>query len=156
MLGYEWLVQPVLDRHCVSCHGADKPDGGLDLTARKADDGFMQSFRTLFGLRPGETKAGGKALVTVSNRLSDHGISRVREFGSHRSPFITVLRADKLHRDKVKLSPDEWETLATWVDANAPYYDTFYDKRPPDGTAEPVRNHRLALLPEFPPPVLDR
>jgi len=149
LLGYEWLVQPVLDRHCVSCHGAKEPDGGIDLTGRKAEDGFMQSFRTLFGLRWGETKPGGKKLVSVSNRLSNHSISRVREFGSHRSPFVTVLLDDKLHRDEVKLNPDEWETLATWVDANAPYYDTFFDKRPPHG-GEPIRNHRLALLPAFP------
>jgi len=151
LLGYEWLVQPILDRHCVSCHGAEEPDGGIDLTGRRAEDGFMQSFRTLFGLRWGETKPGGKELVSVSNRLSNHSISRVREFGSHRSPFITVLLDDKLHRDEVKLGPDEWETLVAWVDANAPYYDTFYDKRPPNG-GEPIRNHRLALLPAFLPP----
>ena len=34
---YPRLVQPVLDRHCVSCHGADDPDGGVRLTGEFAD-----------------------------------------------------------------------------------------------------------------------
>ena len=149
LLGYEWLIQPILDRHCVRCHGKETPKGELNLTAARGEDGFMQSFRSLFGLRRGESKPSGKPLVSVSNRLSSHSVSRVKEFGSHRSPFVTVLRDDALHRDEVRLGPDEWETLATWVDANAPYYDTFFDKSP-SGGADPVRNHRLALFPPFP------
>ena len=31
LLGFEWLVQPVLDRHCVRCHGAQQPAGRIDL-----------------------------------------------------------------------------------------------------------------------------
>ncbi len=54
LLGYEWMIQPVLDQHCVRCHGAQQPDGGLDLTGAVAADGFMQSFRTMFGVAPGE------------------------------------------------------------------------------------------------------
>ncbi len=34
LLGYEWLVQPVLDRHCIRCHGRTEPDGDLDFTSR--------------------------------------------------------------------------------------------------------------------------
>jgi hypothetical protein len=48
-----------------------------------------------------------------------------------------------------RIDADEWETLVTWVDANAPYHDTFYDKRPPGG-GEPVRTHGLEPFPEFP------
>ena len=33
---YVEVVQPVLDRHCVKCHGGEKPDGGIDLTGRAA------------------------------------------------------------------------------------------------------------------------
>ena len=49
LLGYEWLVQPILDQHCVHCHGEQDPDGGLDFTANRAADGLMQSYRTMFG-----------------------------------------------------------------------------------------------------------
>lgn len=150
LLGYEWLIQPILDKHCVRCHGVEKTDGGLDFTATRDKDGFMQSFRTLFGYKPGQTEKPGKILVSCSNRFSDHHVSKIKEFGSHRSPFITVLRDDKLHVKEVKLNSEEWETLVTWVDSNAPYYDTFFNKRPEGGGA-PIRNYILPPFPPFPP-----
>jgi len=143
LLGYEKLIQPVLDNHCVRCHGPEQPDGGLDFTAAKSDDGFMQSFRTMFGLAPGESPGkaatgSGPVLVSVSNRLSGAAVSRPKQFGSHRSRLVRVLLDDQLHRKECRLDAREWEVLVTWVDANAPYYDKFYNRRPTDG-GEPRR-----------------
>ena len=132
-LGYVDLVQPILDRHCVRCHGAHEPDGKLDLSSAPMPDGFVQSFRTLFGLAPGQTKPSGRTLVAVANRFSNSSVTRPKEFGSHRSPLVQVLVQDDLHRKEVLLSPQEWLTLVTWVDANAPYHDKFINKRPRDG-----------------------
>ncbi len=137
MLGYEWLVQPILDRHCVRCHGAEEPDGGLDLTATRAPDGLYQSFRTMFGLLPGQEKK-GQILVSCSDRFSNADVSRPKQFGSHKSPLVRVLLDDDLHKKEVQLSPTEWLSLVTWVDANAPYHDAFLNKRPAAG-GEPVR-----------------
>ncbi|NLX96316.1 MAG: hypothetical protein GXY83_09070 [Rhodopirellula sp.] len=133
MLGYEELVQPILDRHCIRCHGAENPDGELDFTAARATDGYYQSFRTLFGFLPGE-KQRGRVLVSCSNRFDDARVTQPKQFGSHQSPLIRVLLEDKLHETEVSLTPIEWRTLVTWVDANAPYYNTFYNKRPADGS----------------------
>ena len=47
---YERHLQPVFERHCVRCHGETDPAGGLEFTSRKIHD-YMQSYRTLFGLR---------------------------------------------------------------------------------------------------------
>ncbi len=132
LLGYEWLVQPILERHCVRCHGGEDPDGGFDLTATRASDGLYQSFRTMFGRLPGE-KETGRLLVCCSDRFSNADVSKPKQFGSHKSPLIRVLLDDTLHRDEVKLSDREWISLVTWVDANAPYHDTFFNKRPADG-----------------------
>ena len=137
LLGYEWLVQPILDKHCVSCHGSKEPDAGLDFTATRGPEGFFQSFRTICGVMPGQAKAGGRWLVAVSNRFSDASITRPLEFGSHKSPLVRVLLDDELHKKEVKLDPDEWTALVTWVDANAPYHDTFFNRRPAGGG--PVR-----------------
>ena len=131
LLGYEWLVQPILDRHCVRCHSSEKPDGGIDLSRTRAADGLLQSYRTLFGVVPGKPKP-GRRLVAVANRFDGADVTRPKQFGSHRSPFITALR-DALHRKEVKLSDADWLSLVTWVDANAPYYDAFVNKRPPGG-----------------------
>jgi len=146
LLGYEWLVQPVLDRHCVRCHGAREPKGGLDLSATRAPDGFCQSFRTMFGALPGSAK--GRVLVSCSDRFSGAEVTQPKQFGSHRSPLIQVLLADELHRREVKLGESEWLSLVAWVDANAPYYDTFLDKRPPGG-GPPRRDVGLELPAPF-------
>ncbi len=132
LLGYEWLVQPILDRHCVRCHGPEKLDGGLDLSSTRADDGLYQSFRTLFGDYQRDGKK-GKPLVSVSNRFSGAEVTQPKEFGSHKSPLIRVLTDDELHKKEAALDEAEWISLVTWVDANAPYYDTFFNRRPPDG-----------------------
>ncbi|NQT41413.1 MAG: hypothetical protein HQ581_28250, partial [Planctomycetes bacterium] len=130
LLGYEWLVQPILDRHCTRCHGADRPDGDIDLSGRRAEDGFVQSFRTMFGRLP-DGKKTDRRLVSVADRFSDGSVSRPWQFGSHRSGLITTLRDDPLHRREVRMGQDDWQALVTWVDANAPYFDRFIDKRSP-------------------------
>lgn len=131
-LGYEWLVQPILDRHCVACHGEETPDGGLDFTSRKGPDGLCQSFRTMFGVLP-DTKEQGRILVSCSDRFSNGAVTRPKQFGSHKSPLVQVLLQDELHKREVMLDRDEWRALVTWVDANAPYHDRFFNKRPEDG-----------------------
>ncbi len=139
LLGYQWLVQPIFDRHCLTCHGHEEPAGGLELTSRRADDGFLQSFRSLFP-RQEDNAEQGDPLVSVSNRFSDSRVTQPREFGSHRSRLVQVLREEPQHADEVALSESEWTTLLMWIDANAPYFDTFYNKRPADGGA-PRRQH---------------
>jgi len=143
LLGYEWLIQPVFDRNCVRCHGHGTPRAGLDLSATRTASGFLQSFCSLFGRRPG-AKSASRPLVSVASRLSGAAVSAPKAFGSHRSRLISVLRTDKAHRKRVALKPNEWQALVMWIDANAPYYDTFYQKRPKGG-GPPVRNVTLTL-----------
>jgi len=89
----------------------------------------------MVGLRADGSK--GKRLVSVSNRFGNAAVSGVKAFGSHRSPLAIVL-LQPAHQKRVKLPPADWEALVTWIDANAPYYDTFLNKRPKDG-GEPRR-----------------
>jgi hypothetical protein len=53
VLDYRRHIQPIFDRACGSCHGERAPAGGLDLSAREIG-GFAQSYRSLFGLKPGD------------------------------------------------------------------------------------------------------
>jgi hypothetical protein len=50
-LDFREHVQPIFEKHCVSCHGQDNPAGNLELTSREIG-GFTQSYRALFGLKP--------------------------------------------------------------------------------------------------------
>ena len=142
MLGYEALIQPILDRNCVRCHSPEKCEGGLDFTAAKDDTPLNRSFRTLF-----PQKKGSQALVSVANRFSGSRVTQPKEFGSHKSQLVLILLNDALHQKESKLSEPEWKTLTAWVDANAPYYDTFYNKRPDDGG--PPRRVQVDLDPPF-------
>jgi hypothetical protein len=132
LLGYEWLVQPIFDRHCTECHGAESPEGGVDLSALRGADGLLKSYHTLMGSQ-GDGKTTAAVLVSTADRFSNASVTQPKQFGSHRSRLIRVLIDDPLHLEQVKLSPDQWTALVTWVDANAPYYDGFLNKRPECG-----------------------
>jgi len=132
LLGFEWLVQPILDRHCVRCHGSKDPDGDLDFSATRAADGLLQSLHTMFGRRSG-SRTSAATLVSVADRFDNSAVTRPFQFGSHRSPLVRVLLDDELHRKEAKLSSSQWQSLVTWIDANAPYHDSFFNKRPSDG-----------------------
>ncbi len=51
VMDYQEHIQPILEKHCVECHGQENPEGGLEFTSREIG-GFMQSYRTMFGLGP--------------------------------------------------------------------------------------------------------
>ena len=145
LLAFETHIQPIFDRHCITCHGPGNP-GGPDAPAAKMDltaeidpkTGMMRSYSTLF---PHGKKSGSMVsteenmlMVSVSNKHSGAEISQVRQFGSSRSRLIRHLLDDPEHAKEVrgKMSEKEWICLVTWVDANAPYYDTFFNRRDPE------------------------
>jgi hypothetical protein len=117
-LSYPILVQPVLDKHCVRCHQGQAPDGGVVLTGRPQGH-FSVSYNTLapqvthsaWGGRPGDFR------VVNSEPLSQPGF-----FGAISSPWMQMLL--KGHYD-VRLSEEDVERLATWMDANVLFYGTF-------------------------------
>lgn len=134
-LGYEWLIQPILDQRCMPCHNGTDQRTTCNLTARKvktAERELNQSYISLLGGNlHGDGKGNGKdSFLWICNRFSDGSVSKPYEFGSTRSRLVQILK--KGHHD-VRLTPDEWLRLVTWVDANGIYHDRFIDKRPPDG-----------------------
>ncbi len=128
-------VQPVFDKHCAGCHGGLKPAGGLDfsggLTASPPrGPGYAQPIPGYGHNRAFETIIANK-LVAWSDVNGDAAITQPLAQGSHKSRLIEVLRNGPC-ADRVKLSPDDWMRLITWIDANAPYHDRFVNKRLPE------------------------
>jgi len=115
-LGFEWLVQPILDEHCTKCHAGKKLDGGIDLAPGRAYQSIIKG-----------------RLVSLSSPTSDGAVTPVKAFGSHKSKLITTLLAGHDGHEDVKLPPAQWEALVSWVDANAPYQDRMQSKRTADG-----------------------
>lgn len=169
LLDYQQLIQPIFDGQCVRCHNATDPQSDLDLAGNRDSQGFVQSYRSLFGitkdmptplgegyreafaslpqLEPAESDLfeamknriyapGG--LLCLSNHMSGPEVTAPKQFGSHQSRLVLTLLNDTLHRDEVDLTAAEWETLVTWVDANAPYFATFYQYFDAQGTALPL------------------
>ncbi len=54
MIDFEEIVHPVLERRCAGCHGADDPPKGVEFTAHKDGFGYVQSYRSLFGVKRGD------------------------------------------------------------------------------------------------------
>ena len=112
-------MQPILDRHCVRCHGPQRTDGELVLTGELTTL-FSRSYEELLK----------KDLVQVfhENQPKTGDASTIPPYtlGSHASRLITLIREG--HED-VKLSREEFIKLVTWVDANAPYYGSYFGRR---------------------------
>jgi hypothetical protein len=123
-LYYPSDVQPILDKHCIGCHGGSKPEANLalsgELTAffnrsyeeimRRNLIAYIQEFQ---GADP-EAQKGNVRLLGP------------KALGSHASPLIRMLRQG--HHD-VNLTEPEWVRLITWVDANGPYYGSYFGRR---------------------------
>ena len=124
-------VQPVFDRYCVKCHGGLAPAGGLDfsggLTAR-----HNRAYDTIQA----------RGLVSCSNVGEDARITEPLAFGSHRSELVKVLSASP-HRERAPLAAVDRLRLVMWIDANAPYYDAFINKRSPEAPYDPAADVAL-------------
>ena len=116
-IDYVKMVQPVLDRNCVSCHSGTEPRNKLDLSGDK-NRFFNMSFSTL-----------------CSKKLIDYywlnagptGVFPALGTGSWTSKLTQLL--EKGHHE-VALTENEKRALYAWIDSNAIYYGTWDMSRP--------------------------
>ncbi len=140
---YVEVVQPVLDKHCVTCHGADQPDGDIDLT-RTPHNGFTKSYWSLCGDKSftgsgTNPKNAAEALVPrFGARNQIQTTPPGGTYGALGSRLIKILR--KGHYE-VQLTAGELRRLAAWIDCNA----TFYGAYSPEDQARQLRGERLAM-----------
>lgn len=111
---YPLLVQPVLDKHCVSCHSEKAPAGGIALTGAAAGK-FSQSYTAL------------APLVSFSEwnstpKANGEPATHPGQFGARASKLMALLQTG---HEGVKLAKEDIERLITWMDANALFYGTF-------------------------------
>jgi hydrazine synthase alpha subunit-like protein/WD40 repeat protein len=103
-------VQPILDKHCVECHGVKEPDGDICLDA---GPGYPSHGR-------GRLLNSYIALVRRFQEVADgrnaHGNHPPRTIGSSASKLMT--RIDGSHYD-VKVSAAEATLLRLWLDSGA-------------------------------------
>jgi formylglycine-generating enzyme required for sulfatase activity len=130
-------VQPVLDRHCVGCHG----DGGTPPYLK--GDRMLTDWSSQMA---GHWGGGGKfstsyfglqRYVRRPGIESDRRMIPPMDFHFSTTELGQMLR--KGHRG-VRLDAESWERLATWADFNAPYYGT-WGEIPPFNQPGGQQNH---------------
>ncbi len=109
VLDFNRDVQPILDRHCVSCHGPEKYAGGLTLAGDLGSSWSISYFSLL----------AHRLVVDGRNGL---GNQPPRTIGSSASPLLNY--GDGKHHD-AKFSAQEWRTLWMWIEAGAPYAGSY-------------------------------
>ncbi len=109
-LDYPTMVQPVLDRHCVSCHGGARGiGGGLDFSG-----GWTWAFNLSYETLLKNTLTGFLNCNNGAVRTSE--ILAPRTHGSG---------AEKLGHNLKGLPPAERALLFVWMDGNCNYYGTW-------------------------------
>jgi hypothetical protein len=131
-------VQPVLDTHCVKCHGGDKPKGNLDLRGTQTKL-FSKSYENLLNRKylpiigENHPKAGNVHYLPA------------RSLGSHNSLLVAMHAKGKVklkdpnmarraaelakeHKD-VAMSPTEFLKITNWVDTNGQYYGMYWGRK---------------------------
>jgi hypothetical protein len=135
MFNYRTEVQPIFDKHCISCH--DYGGSAGDKLNLAGDRGliFNVSYVNLW------TKG---ALTVVGAGPPE--IQQPYSWGSHASKLTKVLTSTNDHPD-LDLTPDELDRIVTWVDLNATYYPSYASAYPknPYGRS-PLSDAQLAKL----------
>ncbi|MBN2293504.1 MAG: hypothetical protein JXM70_13830, partial [Pirellulales bacterium] len=117
LFGYTVEVQPVFDKHCVSCHDYGKDEGKkLNLAG---DLGLV--FNTSYA------ELRGKGYVSVVG-AGPFTVQMPKTWGSHASRLAKVMlegHGDPKIDDKIKLGREDIDRVITWIDINAPYYPSY-------------------------------
>ncbi|MCY2989917.1 MAG: hypothetical protein NTY19_18900, partial [Planctomycetota bacterium] len=133
------VVQPVLDRHCVRCHGGEKSEQGVDLSA-KPQNGFTRAYWALCANRP--SQAPGAPLSPLVPRFEQRNQIQMTppggQYGALGSRLMKLVRAG--HED-VKLGDSDLRRLAAWIDCNAVFYGSF----DPAEQAKQLAGQRIAM-----------
>jgi hypothetical protein len=113
---YTREVQPVFDRHCVSCHDFGQEAGAVVNLAGDRDLVFNVSYNELWR----------KKFITVVG-AGPAAIQPAYSWGSHASKLTKTLAPSHY---QVALSREEIDRVVTWIDLNAPYFPTYASAYP--------------------------
>ncbi len=138
-------VQPVLDKHCIKCHGGEEPKARLRLTGEPTKL-FSVSYEQL--TQGNMRKVQKKFLWYVGENYPKTGNVESlppRSLGSHSSLLVAMLSKGKVQlkdrkdaeravklievHKKLSLTQAELIRITTWVDSNAQFYGSYWGRR---------------------------
>jgi hypothetical protein len=129
--GFVEVVQPILDRQCVRCHGGEKIESGVDLRGTP-QRGFSRSYWALCG-DPAHGKSQHFGPAMAESRLVPRFAQRNQiqttlpggQNGARGSRLVKLLLG---RHEGVKLSSGEIRGIAAWIDLNAIFYGVYEPK----------------------------
>jgi len=140
---YVATVQPVLDRHCIRCHGIEALSAKVDLTGTYIE-------------RDPERYPGGKVRMPNSydflvrnpeyyklmdrNRETDCSFPEDYLSSASGLPAFLLMHTK---RQGIDFSEDDWERVITWLDVNAQLYGNYSFNRLESRTADPAGEKAL-------------
>jgi hypothetical protein len=125
---FDRTVQPVLDRHCIGCHGLKtKPEAGLNLLAGRA-------YLSL-------TKPKGLVAIALSNHETFS--SKPKDYFAHAGRLAKLLLKGKMGNQQINIPRDDLERIITWLDLNAQQYGDYSFNRVETREASPDGEKRL-------------
>ncbi|MDR1385068.1 MAG: hypothetical protein LBJ67_14640 [Planctomycetaceae bacterium] len=123
-MDYPSMIQPILDKHCVQCHGGEKGmEAGLDLTGGWTEH-FSNSYENLVSRREVIYDAPLIGGIDCMNGTA-HWSAKIFEPYQHGSGNATLadIVCNKTHSPD--LTENERELLLAWIDSNGLYYGTW-------------------------------
>ena len=121
-LSFARTVQPVLDRHCIRCHGlSEKPAGGVNLL------GTMDTQPLKLGRIRASVAYSSlvhrEGLVAVAYRNRETPVSKPKDYFSHAGRLARMLlQGEKGHG---KLDRESFLRIVYWLDLNAQFYGSY-------------------------------
>ena len=115
-LTFARLVQPVIDKHCATCHADEETAPSLSDEPGKY--GWSQAYRTLAPFA--WAKHGGNGWLSKN----ETSFSVAGQVGARGSKLLPLL--EQGHYD-VELSPEELYRITLWLDLNSNFYGVYHD-----------------------------
>lgn len=140
---YDRQIQPIWDKHCISCHGAEKQDGNLDLRGTP-ELTYCVSYHQLVRLSRDAKK---QLLGNRAERNEDAASNEIAYIPPYRTGALSSTLSGWLSGDggaltakehieyveflkkshpNVKLSETELLTINNWLDVNCPYHPSYF------------------------------
>jgi len=125
---YVEVVQPVLDQHCVRCHGGEKTEGKIDLTGApqgafsRSYVALMQDDRAFWHSGTNPENAAKYLVPRFGGRNQVQMTPPGGLYGARGSRLMKLLRDG---HEGVTLGADELRRLALWIDLNAIFYGVY-------------------------------
>ncbi len=130
-------VQPVLDRHCVSCH-----DGQARADARTVPD-FRRGPLVYAGEKEVRFPPAYVALKAyVRNPTAENDMHMLMPYEFHASTTELVQLLEAGHHG-VQLDAESWERLNTWIDLNTPAWGTWKEMLADDQSTKSKSANRM-------------